>query len=340
VSGSAANFTSGSNYTWKIVTASGGISGFAANKFLINTSAINGTGCFTNPYGSGTFSLAQIGNDLDLVFTAGPMITTINVDSGTQTQAQAGYPILSGSIPVVKTGVGTLVLDQANTLSGSTTVQEGVVGLANPSALVSGGLIVVAGGTVQVAPYLTAGVAGLNLSGTGLIDVTNGALMVASGLTASTLVAKLVEGRNGGAWDGTSGITSSMTAAQVAAFETRAVGWKDNGDGSMAVAYAAQGDTNLDWVVDILDVSDFVAAGTFGTGAAASWMEGDFNYDGVVDIQDVADFSATGLYGGSSYNAVQGIAAVPEPAGLSLAAGTVLVTLLAARRRLRLTTDC
>ncbi|MFM9009399.1 MAG: hypothetical protein ACKON8_00595, partial [Planctomycetota bacterium] len=183
------------------------------------------------------------------------------------------------------------------------------------------------------APYLVTGVGGLNLSGTGLVDVTSGGMTVASGLSATTLVAKLLEGRNGGTWDGTSGITSSVTAVQVANFEMRAVGWMDNGDGSMTVAYAAQGDTNLDWVVDILDVSNFVSSGKFGTGQPATWMDGDFNYDGVVDIQDVADFSATGLYGGGSYNAAPGIAAVPEPTGIGPAALVAAAAWLAVRRR-------
>ncbi|MFM7519664.1 MAG: hypothetical protein ACKO9B_04245 [Planctomycetota bacterium] len=118
----------------------------------------------------------------------------------------------------------------------------------------------------------------------------------------------------------------------MAASELRAVGWLDNGDGSLSVAYAAQGDTNLDWVVDILDVSNFVASGKYGTIDPATWSEGDFNYDGVVDIQDVADFAATGLYGGPNYNTPAGVAAVPEPA-----VPTVLfvagVALAAARRR-------
>jgi len=109
----------------------------------------------------------------------------------------------------------------------------------------------------------------------------------------------------------------------------------DNGDGSMTVAYAAQGDTNLDWVVDILDVSNFVSSGKFGTGQPATWMDGDFNYDGVVDIQDVADFSATGLYGGDSYNASGSaaglIATVPEP--VAPAAAGVIASVWAAWRR-------
>ncbi|MFM7243347.1 MAG: beta strand repeat-containing protein [Planctomycetaceae bacterium] len=132
VSSSAAGFNPAQNYTWRIATAVGGITGFAADKFVIGVSSTNGTGGFANDLAGGTFSLAQSGSNLNLVFTANaPSVITINVPSGTQTQTQAGYPTLSGSIPVVKTGAGTLVLDQANTLSGSTTVQGGVLRLAN-----------------------------------------------------------------------------------------------------------------------------------------------------------------------------------------------------------------
>ncbi|MFM7519665.1 MAG: autotransporter-associated beta strand repeat-containing protein [Planctomycetota bacterium] len=126
------------------------------------------------------------------VFGLAPQIIVIDVTSGTQTQTQAGYPTLSGSIPVVKTGAGTLVLDQANTLSGTTTVQAGVLRLANAAALSSSRLTVAAGGTAQVAAYVTAGVAGLAFSGAGLVDVTNGGLTVAAGLSPTTLVARLL----------------------------------------------------------------------------------------------------------------------------------------------------
>lgn len=68
--GSALLFTNTSNYTWTILTASNGIVGFNADKFLINTGAFNGTGGFANALGGGTFSLLQNGNDLNLIFTA------------------------------------------------------------------------------------------------------------------------------------------------------------------------------------------------------------------------------------------------------------------------------
>ena len=273
-------------------------------------------------------------------FAAAPSVITITVASGTQTQAQAGYPTLSGATPVVKAGAGTLVLTTANTLTGSTTVQAGVLRLADSSALSASRLVVVAGGTGQVAPFMTTGVAGLDLAtGNGLVDVTSGAMTIAGGMTAVQLVAELIEGRGDGSWTGSSGITSSSAAAAVASSVPRAVGWIDNGDGSVTAAFAAPGDTNLDWAIDILDAGNFLAGGKFDTGLPASWVEGDFSYDGIVDILDAADFFATGLYDAGNYNvspaAAGAVAAVPEPVipGSLLLAAAIAATL---RRQARL----
>ena len=88
--------------------------------------------------------------------------------------------------------------------------------------------------------------------------------------------------------------------------------------GGISFAYAAPGDTNLDWVVDVLDVSNLLASGKFGSDRYATWSEGDFNYDGVFDVLDIADLSATALYGAANYNApAMMVMAVPEPAGLA-----------------------
>ena len=127
----------------------------------------------------------------------------------------------------------------------------------------------------------------------------------------------IVAGRGNGSWTGTSGITSSVAAADVASSITRAVGWLDHGDGSLTAAFAAPGDTNLDWSIDILDAANFLALGKFDTGLPATWLEGDFGYDGVVDILDAADFFSTGLFDAGNYNTPPGaagnVAAVPEP---------------------------
>ncbi len=336
VSGSAANFNQYQSYTWRIASASGGITGFATDKFVINTSATNGTGGFANDFTGGTFSLAQSGNNLNLVFTGGPPpVITINVASGTQTQTQAGYPLLSGSTPVFKTGTGTLVVDQANTLTGSTTVQGGRLQLANGAALGASKVVPVAGGTMTLAPYLQTTVGGLAPNAGGLTDVGSGMVTVAAGLSAVDMVTAIVTGLGDGTWNGTSGITSSVAAASGG---DRTVGWLDNGDGSVTFAFAAAGDTNLDWQVDILDAANFLSGGKFDSGSPATWNEGDFTYDGLVDILDAAAFLSTGLFDAGTYNPPPGqagaIAAVPEPA-VTLAGVAVFLAGLAIHRRRR-----
>ena len=74
-SGAAVNFNPGQSYTWTIATAAGGITGYTgASQFKINTGAFNGTGGFVNPLNGGSFSIAQSGNNLNLVYGPGAPI--------------------------------------------------------------------------------------------------------------------------------------------------------------------------------------------------------------------------------------------------------------------------
>jgi len=325
-SGSATNFDASSIYTWTIARAAGGIVGFDPAKFRVVTTATRGTGGFANPFGAGTFSVAESVGEVQLVFTgAGPVGTIITVASGTQTQTAAGYPSLSGTGPVIKAGAGTLVLDQANPLEGSLTVQGGRLQLANGGALASSTLAPVAGGTVTLSPALQTAVGGLAANAGGLVDVGTGLITVAAGLSRGDMLLALGTGRGDGSWTGGSGITSSTAAASGG---NRTVGWLDNGDGSVTFGFAAPGDTNLDWSVDILDAANFLAGGRFDTGLPASWIEGDFDYDGVVDILDAADFLTTGLFNAGEYNASGSaaglVAPVPEPVSPAVACAIAL----------------
>jgi hypothetical protein len=166
-------------------------------------------------------------------------------------------------------------------------------------------------------------------------------MTVAAGLSAADMLVALNSGRGDGSWNGTTGITSSKAQADQAASIPRTVGWLDNGDGSMTFAYAAPGDTNIDWQVDLVDALNFVTLGKFDTGLPASWLDGDFNYDGVVDILDALDFFNTGLYDAGAYNPppglAGGVAAVPEPASLAMLTGSALVAGFVAYRRSRTT---
>jgi autotransporter-associated beta strand protein len=280
----------------------------------------------------------RLGGNLRLTVGQATATITINVGSGTQTQTQAGYPLLSGSTPIEKTGEGTLVVDQANTLTGSTTVQQGRLQLADGSALATSRIVPVAGGTVSLTPGLQTTVGGLAANAGGLTDVGTGLVTVASGLPAADMLTALLAGRGDGSWNGTSGITSSDAAADLAQSTPRTVGWLDNGDGSVTFAFAAPGDTNLDWNVDILDAANFLAGGKFDSGTPATWNEGDFGYDGVVDILDAADFLSTGLFDAGAYNpppsSAGGVAAVPEPMAWPLVAAVFgMIAARGVRRR-------
>jgi len=82
----------------------------------------------------------------------------------------------------------------------------------------------------------------------------------------------------------------------------------------------APGDTNCDWIIDVLDAANFLGGGRFDAGPAAIWSQGDFTYDQLVDILDAAAFVATGLFDAGTYNASAGSpAAVPEPCAGPLA---------------------
>jgi autotransporter-associated beta strand protein len=70
VNGSALNFNSAQNGSWKIASAAGGITGFSSDAFTVNTAATSGTAGFANDLAGGSFAVVQQGNDLVLQFTA------------------------------------------------------------------------------------------------------------------------------------------------------------------------------------------------------------------------------------------------------------------------------
>jgi hypothetical protein len=152
----------------------------------------------------------------------------------------------------------------------------------------------------------------------GLIDVGRGQLGVAAGgITRADLLADVAAGRGDGSWTGIAGISSSAVASDLALGLPRTLGWLEQSDGSLLVAYAAPGDSNLDGVIDILDAAYLVTGSRFNSGSAAVWHEGDFNYDGRYDILDVSAFLSTGLFDQGDYRASVSALAGVSAHGLS-----------------------
>ena len=318
-------------------TGTGTYAGIMSGSGLLTKS---GTGTLEltgpNSYSGGT--LVSVGTLLGNATSLPGTITNYASVVFNQTTTGTYSGIMAGTGSLTKIGTGTLTLSNTNYLTGSTTVQQGTLQLANEAALASSRIVPLAGGIVSLTPYLQTTVGGLAPNAGGLVNVGSGKVTVVSGLTATDLVTAIVAGRGDGSWTGTSGITSSVAAANVALSIPRAVGWLDDGDGYMTAAYAAPGDTNIDWRVDVLDAGNFLSFGKFDTELPSTWQEGDFNYDVVVDILDAADFFNTALYDTGSYNPPAGaagsVAAVPEPSSGATVAITILVaSWLVCRRR-------
>ena len=82
--GQVSGFDNTATYVWTIATASGGINGFNSSAFTIDTSL------FQNTLGAGTFSIAQSGNNLNLIFTSASQASIQGVQSGTLTSSGSG----------------------------------------------------------------------------------------------------------------------------------------------------------------------------------------------------------------------------------------------------------
>ncbi len=207
--------------------------------------------------------------------------------------------VRTGTARLVKRGSGRLVVTAASSFTGGTVVEEGELVIRNLAALGAGPLEVRAGARVRLdVGFGEVVVAGLAIDPAGRIDIGTGQLTVASGgFNAATIRQLLIAGRNGGGWDGPTGIVSA--AAPVGS--ERAVGSRVAG-GRLTLAWAAPGDTNLDGLVAVADMIAVTGGGRYGTAAAdATWADGDFNYDGRVTIADITLVGSTGLWNQPSY---------------------------------------
>jgi len=240
---------------------------------------------------------------------------------------------VSGAGPLTLRGGATFEVIGPATNTGGTTVAGGTAVLKSGGSL-AGPVTLSAGGGLTVDAGLSKSLDSLNLAG-GLLDVGSGRLEIATGgISESALRTALQEGRNGGGWDGSTGVVSAAAAVSSG---SRAVGYLVAGDGTTTVAFAAPGDTSLDGQVDNFDLIAMSTSEKFGTGQPASWAQGDANYDGVFNLADLVLVDAAGVYGQGPYLATQpaSITAVPEPGTCGLLAALAGLAAFAINRRER-----
>jgi hypothetical protein len=194
------------------------------------------------------------------------------------------------------------------------------------------------------------------------LDVTTSAVVIdysPAGPISSTDIRQLILSGRGGSgldkkWTGT-GITSSQVQDDVAANPNiTSVAYADNATlplgpyatfrgqpvdkTAVLIGYTRTGDANLDGVVDDDDVTIVGAAYAPGV-PQPSWALGDFDYNGFVDDDDVTllgvfyDPKATPIISAASASP-GAVAAVPEPATITLFAVTLAALALAALRRM------
>jgi endoglucanase len=216
----------------------------------------------------------------------------------------------NGPEQLVKRGPGALVLKAANAHAGGTVVEQGQIIVRDPAALGTGPLVVKPGAMVRIDVGMGAVlVPGLGLDPLARLDIGRGSIRMPPGaIDPVAMRAWLVTGRNGGGWDGVAGIGSSA----VIPVGAEAVGMLTTEQGT-TIGWAAVGDTNIDGLIDVLDVTNVLVGHRFDSGVAATWADGDFNYDGNVDVLDIADMVSSGLFNRGTYRQPPPVVAPPGP---------------------------
>jgi fibronectin-binding autotransporter adhesin len=214
VSGNALNFSGTSPYSWTLATTTAGITGFDAGNFSVNKSAFNGTGGFSNAYGTGSFGLAVAGNDLLLNFTpgsGGPVnavwgvagsdgkwSTGANWTPNTAPSGQGATANFTGKAPAavdvdVAQTVGHLIFNQndgaaSHSIGGATLSMDNTGGTGNATIAATAGTHTIASRIVTTAA------SDLDVSTTG----AGTTLHLAGGIDNSATHAKTVSLGNGG----------------------------------------------------------------------------------------------------------------------------------------------
>ncbi|MGA2230225.1 MAG: autotransporter-associated beta strand repeat-containing protein, partial [Tepidisphaeraceae bacterium] len=229
----------------------------------------------------------------------------LNSSASILISSSASLLTLSGSISgaggISLSGSGALVLSGANTYTGPTSVNGGVMVVESSASLPSTTALTIGNGTAPATFRLAANsgasaVSSLTVNPGATLDITNNSLAInyTGADPVAAIRSALAGGYSGGTWKGT-GIASSYAADSPGLFSVGyADGSRDPGSpaqpNQILVKFTLAGDANLDGTVNFSDL--LVVAQNFNRSVDASgnpvdWADGDFDYDGVVNFSDL-----------------------------------------------------
>ncbi len=292
---------------------------------------------------SGAIKIVKRGLGTLTLTAAGGHAGTTTVEAGTVVVA-AGDALAASAVTVqsggtLKVNAGVTMRSPVVTVAGGTLDGTGATLLVNAASGI--GTLAIASGSVMGSPRLTVSGNGvvtlptdrrqvvavtalsIDQAGGGRLDIGKGRIDIATGGTnEAELRADLVAGRNGGAFNGTSGIMTTGGKAS-AGMANPAVGYRMLSSGAAVVAWAAYGDANLDGQVSLTDITLVNNGLKYGAGVSsgAVWGQGDFNYSNGVTLTDVTLLNNAGLFGQGSYLPVTPTSASPAtaPSGITSA---------------------
>lgn len=322
--------------------------------------AAAGTATFTG--NSAALSLGRVGSTTNYAKT----LTLTGTGSGNQVTGTIANGV--NVVSVVKNGPGEWILSGSSTYTGLTTINAGrlaITGSLAGSTIVNAGGSLSGTGSLKTVAVFSGGTMAPGIVGTPGTMKVGGTLSLAAGSTLAIDLATAAGGLSFDACMVTGDVSLGGGILDLAAIGDVRTEWLvshdivagrsltgtfaridgvDLGNGRrLAVSYSATsaivkvataGDTNVDGVIDILDMAGLMSAGLFDAGTGGRWDRGDFNGDGVVDVIDVADTLTGALFDAAPYAVPPAaITAVPEPSILIVAPGLMVAAVASRWRR-------